>query len=234
MLVVLIKFVRLIKFWEHILYCIPHIILSLVYLNLFHLCLLFVYVHRNPNWSRETCNSFLWISSVVKLLKHMLHHLPHSKCVWFMICIWICCYLKILILLYITPEQKSSQHHLHYIRFPVMRIHQFLYLLQQKVLMRGRWHQSYMSLNLVPSQVLVCKPHVYICFSFSYLDSVHLYMSKPHVRHSPVYAKLVLLLTYFPLSCIEHCSIVNTGYRGVLWSFTHTHTEGGGGRSTHL
>ena len=116
------------------------------------------YVHRDPSWSRGTCNSFLWISSVVKLLKHMRHHLLHSKCVCFLICMWLCCLFNINItvfVLYTTPEQNISHYLPNHLRFQVMSIHQFLYLLQQKVLMLARQHQSCILSNLVPSQVLV-------------------------------------------------------------------------------
>lgn len=40
-------------------------------------------VNRGPNWWRATCNFFLWISSAVKLLKHMRPLLPRLR--------FVCC-----------------------------------------------------------------------------------------------------------------------------------------------
>lgn len=154
-LLLLTCLVFLIKYWTPVIVCnVDYICIGL---KLSLLMLASYYVHRNPNWSRETCSSFPWISNVVKLLKRMPLHLPRSKFVW--------CMMHIIILIFkgfitLAPEQKILKYLLYPIRFPVMIIHRFLYLLQQKVSMRDRWYQSYMSLNLVHSQVLVCTLHV--------------------------------------------------------------------------
>ncbi|XP_063938994.1 clathrin heavy chain 1-like isoform X6 [Daucus carota subsp. sativus] len=56
-----------------------------------------------------------------------------------------------------SVDQQRSQaleaHAASFASFKVMSIHQFLYLLQQKVLMLARQHQSCILSNLVPSQI---------------------------------------------------------------------------------
>lgn len=101
-LLLLTCLVFLIKYWTPVIVCnVDYICIGL---KLSLLMLASYYVHRNPNWSRETCSSFPWISNVVKLLKRMPLHLPRSKFVWCMMHIIILIFKGFILLLLLNKK----------------------------------------------------------------------------------------------------------------------------------
>ena len=104
------------------------------------------FVYRGHNWLKGICNFSPLISSAVKLLKHMLHHLPNLRCPGFP---------------FLVPFQHCILTHVLtefyelvcFYRFQEMIILLFLFHLRQRPSMLDRLHQSYILLSLVPSQV---------------------------------------------------------------------------------
>lgn len=101
-------------------------------------------IGRGPSWSKEICNCFLWISSVVKLLKLMQRHLPRLRYVGFLIFL---CFITLSTTYSSCMPLVLWERLLHYFRCREMRIHQFWFHLRRKAWMLDRSFRNCMLLS---------------------------------------------------------------------------------------
>lgn len=120
---------------------------------------------RGHNWLKGTCSFSPWISSAVRPLKLMLHHLPNLKCVF----LWFCVHFHRIIYYLIVPNYatmwwESFDFVFVFVldRFLEMKILLFWFLLPQRHLMLVKLYPSCMSLSWVHSQVCIFLPHSHL------------------------------------------------------------------------